>query len=366
MGLRVVCTGLIVISLASFIYQNRLRMQLKQQEIIDRVGKRFNSNLKLNQLLINIIEAVIYELGIEVGAIFLYDPVKEMLDLGAALSHEKGNIVREYPLTGVKFADRVKEHKETLWIKEEGILSVPIKIEDKFIGVFQVINKAYYKKVTKRDCRIIEKIVEQKVGPSLDQARLHEKLRITFIDSIRAVASAIDAKDKYTIGHCQRVAEYALQLGEYMGMGEEQLGDLEYAAILHDVGKIGISDQILNKADSLTDEEYEMMKGHPLLGAEILGKITTLKEDIIWGAKYHHEKYDGTGYCEGLKGEEIPLYARIISIVDAYDAMVGNRVYREGIPVEEALERLEAAKGNQLDPYLTTLFIQMIKEEEEI
>lgn len=147
-------------------------------------------------------------------------------------------------------------------------------------------------------------------------------------EAVIAIARTVDAKDENTSQHSQRVSEYALLIGKKLGLSEEEQENLRKAALLHDIGKIGISDNVLNKPSRLTDEEYEIMKSHVIKGAEIL-KDFTMVDHIIDGALYHHERYDGSGYANGLKGEGIPLYGRIIGVADAVDAMTSNRVYRK-------------------------------------
>ncbi len=178
---------------------------------------------------------------------------------------------------------------------------------------------------------------------------------------IRIVAKTIDARDKYTSGHSHRVASYAVEIGRRYGLNKEQLEQLRYAALLHDIGKIGIPDQILNKHFGLTDEEYAVIKQHPTIGGEILKEFTLAPEAAI-GALYHHERYDGRGYNKGLKGEEIPLYARIIAVADAYDAMDSNRVYQASMDPEVIYQELEKGRGTQFDAKFAEIMMAMMRE----
>jgi putative nucleotidyltransferase with HDIG domain len=183
-----------------------------------------------------------------------------------------------------------------------------------------------------------------------------------FIDSIQTIANAIDAKDEYTQGHCTRVAEYSHMIGKYLGLDDETLETLNYAAILHDVGKIGIKDSILNGTTKLTDEEFAEMKSHVIKGAKILESIKKTKPEIVLGAKYHHERYDGKGYAEGISGDSIPLFARIIAVADVYDAMTSTRSYRKGLPQEVAVAELIKFSGTQFDKNIVDAFIQYIED----
>lgn len=205
-------------------------------------------------------------------------------------------------------------------------------------------------------------LVTNTIMLTVEKASLYDQMHRLFVNSIRTIANAIDAKDPCTSGHCQRVAEYSLMLGRGMHCSADDLADLEYAALLHDVGKIGVSDSVLKKDGPLTDEEYEEMKTHPKRGAQILGEIQEFRGRITDGARYHHERYDGRGYCEGLAGEAIPLFGRIIAIADAFDAMTQNRPYRLRMPQDKAVAELRRNVGTQFDPQLVLLFISLVEE----
>ena len=179
--------------------------------------------------------------------------------------------------------------------------------------------------------------------------------------SLRTFAGTIDAKDRYTEGHSQRVAIYSKELARRMGMNAAMQEHIYYVARLHDIGKIGIPDSVLNKPGRLTDEEYGIIKRHPLIGADILKNYTAIK-DVTDGARYHHERYDGKGYCEGLAGGNIPLIARIIAVADTYDAMSSKRCYRESLSSEVIIDELERVSGSQLDPAIVPHMIDMINE----
>ena len=196
------------------------------------------------------------------------------------------------------------------------------------------------------------------------QRRLDEKTkemeRIT-IQAIMTVANTVDAKDDYTKGHSMRVAAYSELLAQRLGWSEEEIQNIYYVAMLHDVGKIGVPDAVLNKPFKLTDVEFRLIKGHTLVGAEILNDFKMFP-NVNVGAKYHHERYDGKGYPEGLKGESIPLVARVIGLVDSYDAMTSNRVYRRRLNDDVVMQELEKGKGSQWDPELVDIFVELIKE----
>jgi len=170
-----------------------------------------------------------------------------------------------------------------------------------------------------------------------------------FINSIRTLAAAIDAKDPYTRGHSERVARYAVAIGKHYGLVGEDLKRVRISALLHDVGKIGIDDRILRKPTALTDEEFEVMKTHPTKGALIIGQIPQLR-DIIPGIKYHHEKWEGGGYPDGLAREEIPMLARVVTVADTFDAMTTTRHYQKAMALDYVISRIKSFSGTRFDP----------------
>ena len=179
--------------------------------------------------------------------------------------------------------------------------------------------------------------------------------------TVIAIARTVDAKDQRTSDHSRRVAIYSRQIAEAYGLDEKQCRDIEWAAQMHDIGKIGIPDAILNKPARLTDEEYAIMKSHTTRGAEIL-KDFTLLDNVIDGAQYHHERYDGRGYPQGLAGEDIPLFARIIGVADAFDAMTANRIYRQQMDFSYVLGEMEKGRGTQFDPQFVDILLKLIND----
>ncbi|MBR1470717.1 MAG: diguanylate cyclase [Lachnospiraceae bacterium] len=190
----------------------------------------------------------------------------------------------------------------------------------------------------------------------------NEQMRLMTMQTIMTIANTIDAKDEYTRGHSRRVAEYAVAIAKEMGYSEKKQEDVRFIGLLHDIGKIGVPDSVLNKPSKLTEEEYQLMKDHTVIGGEILKDITMI-EDLDVGAKYHHERYDGGGYPEGRKGGEIPEIARIIGVADAYDAMTSNRVYRRHLDPERVMAELKRGNGKQFDPTACEAMIRLIEEK---
>jgi diguanylate cyclase (GGDEF)-like protein len=194
-----------------------------------------------------------------------------------------------------------------------------------------------------------------------DPYHLHRFLRDGSLATIQALAAAVDAKDPYTQGHSRRVADLARMMAERLQLSSEQMDRIFTAATLHDVGKIGIPDRVLQKAERLDGEEQRLMETHPVLGEVIVGKAPQLA-DTLAGVRSHHERWDGRGYPDGLAGEQIPLDARILALADTFDAMTSDRPYRRGLPVEIALQEIVRNAGAQFDPRLATLFVSALRE----
>ena len=187
-----------------------------------------------------------------------------------------------------------------------------------------------------------------------------DELQKIFIQSITTITYAVDAKDRYTKGHSVRVAQYCLAIAKRLNWSKQDCLNMYFIALLHDIGKIGIPDTILNKPVKLTDEEYRLIRNHTITGAAILRPITMVPQ-ICDGAMYHHERYDGKGYPHGLKGDEIPYVARIIGIADAYDAITSNRIYEKAQISDYAINELKKGSGTQFDPYLTKIMLDILK-----
>ncbi len=201
---------------------------------------------------------------------------------------------------------------------------------------------------------VLEKSFERN---RLVSKQLQENKAETLLKALKALMRALDAKDHYTCGHSHRVAALAMLMAEVLGLDAEQKYTLHLGAYLHDIGKIGMPDGILKKSESLEDFEYDIAKDHPVIGSDIIGEINELSE-VASIVRHHHERFDGTGYPDGLKGEAIPFFARILSIVDCYEALVSDRVYRKGHSKKDALAMLEKDAGTHFDPELVKIFAQ--------
>jgi putative two-component system response regulator len=209
---------------------------------------------------------------------------------------------------------------------------------------------------------VIERNLQRKL---LEKRQFQNNRADSLLKALKALMRALDAKDSYTYGHSQRVVRLAMKMAEELNLSSEENYTLQLAASLHDIGKIGMPDNILKKADSLEDIEMRKAKDHPVVGSEILGEIEELSE-VASVVRHHHERYDGKGYPDGLKGNAIPLFSRILFILDAYEAIASDRVYRKGVGQQKALDVIRQNAGTQFDPAMVEVFIRaMAKIAEE-
>lgn len=211
----------------------------------------------------------------------------------------------------------------------------------------------------------IDRILELKALRENLQNRLNEKTRqmeSILLQAFTTVANIVDGKGDFTENHSINVAQTAALIGRELGWSEEEIQNIYYIGLLHDIGKVSVPDRIISKAGALTDEEWKIMQGHTSTGADILKNVHIVKgADLV--ALYHHERYDGTGYPNGLKGEEIPIEARIVHLANAYDAMISNYIYQEGYSAEQIIADLEDGKNKQFDPMLVDILVKMIREK---
>lgn len=230
------------------------------------------------------------------------------------------------------------------------------------LGAMDFVKKPFVPEVLLQRVRHIIELTTLQKSLSNEVAKKTRENRELFIHVVQALAKAIDAKDTYTNGHSGRVADYAREIAKRYGYNDKKLDDIYMLGLLHDVGKIGIPDAVINKPAKLDEEEFEVIKSHPSMGAKILQKIPEMPS-LATGAKWHHERYEGGGYPDGLVGEDIPEEARIIAVADAYDAMSSHRSYRNALPQDQVKKEIENGRGTQFDPVFADIMLTMIKED---
>ncbi|MFC2173390.1 HD domain-containing phosphohydrolase [Acidobacteriota bacterium] len=355
------------------------KKELEPLKALIEMSALINSTLDIGEITERTIEASIKLVDAEAGSLLLLDAETGELYFEVALG-EKGNRLKAIKLKmgeGIagwvakkgkpqivhdvnadKRFFRKADNKSTFATKS--MLSVPLKTKDRTVGVLEVLNKKSGK-FNNGDVAVLSALANQ-VAVAIENANLYQELKTAFHGTTQTLVETLEKRDLYTGGHTKRVMEYSLAIGTQMGFGGAELESLKLAAILHDIGKIGIRDRILLKEGKLTSEELEKMTKHAGYGAEILKPIKHL-EKVIPGVKSHHERYDGTGYPEGLKGKKIPLVARIIAVADTFDAMTTDRPYRKSFSAKEAFNELKRHGGTQFDPKVVAAFFEVWKRE---
>jgi HD-GYP domain-containing protein (c-di-GMP phosphodiesterase class II) len=346
--------------------------------LLYKIGQRISSESDISKLVEQITQITQQSLKASASSILLFDAERQELffevaegKAGQALKH-----IRIGANSGI--AGWVASHGEPLIINDvtkdwlfngaidhstgfvtRSVLCVPLTIHRKTIGVIEVLNKLDGGDFTNNDLEILTPVAAT-AAMAIENTKLNESVINGYKNTVRALAGAIDAKDPYTHGHSERVTEYTLIGGISLGLSSEEMDVLEYAAILHDVGKIGIADTILSKQGPLSPQEETIMRQHPVIGAKIIGGIPFLN-----GARklilHHHEKYDGTGYPSGLKGQEIPIGARLLAVADTFDSITTDRAYRAAQSIDSALEELDRHSGTQFCPVALKAFISGFK-----
>lgn len=236
------------------------------------------------------------------------------------------------------------------------VTAVPIETSEKVIGVIYADNISHAEAFARHDLELLTAVGKQ-AGVAIERAQFAQQLRNLLHGSVSALVATIEAKDRYTRGHSERVTTYALQMGHALKITQEQLDILELTGFLHDVGKIGVPENILQKPGALTAEEMEIVRQHPTTGYNIVNNIAGA-EEIARAVLHHHERWDGTGYPHATKGKESPLFSRILSVADAFDAMNSVRPYRDALHQRKILDEIKRGAGAQFDPELTKLFLE--------
>ncbi len=257
--------------------------------------------------------------------------------------------------------------------RERGVLETPVifltadesaeaESNGLSLGAMDFIKKPFVPDVLLLRVRHTIELITLQRSLSNEVEKKTKENRDLFLHVVKSLASAIDAKDTYTNGHSGRVAEYAREIARRHGYTVQEQDDIYMMGLLHDVGKIGIPDDIINKPTVLSEEEYAKIKNHTVMGARILENIKEMPK-LVTGARWHHERFAGGGYPDGLKGMDIPEEARIIAVADAYDAMSSHRSYRRGLPQSVVREEIEKGKGTQFDPVFADIMLTMIDED---
>jgi GAF domain-containing protein len=349
--------------------------------LLSQLSQILNSTLDQQEVRRRAIESVTRLMMAEVGALLLVDEEKQQLYFEIALDDREDNLKKITLNLGEGVAGWVAQNGEPLIVnapekdprffkgvdgrtefETRNLICVPIRAKGKVIGVLEAINKRKEEDFDQEDLSLFISLADQ-VAIALDNARLYQELEETFFQTAESLAEAIEKRDPYTGGHTKRVTLYSLIIARYLQLNPLEKKWLKIASALHDIGKIGIEDQILRKPDQLSPEEFDAIKRHSDMGAEIIEHIRQLRE-IVPGVKYHHEQIDGGGYPDGLKGDNIPILAKIVAVADTYDAMTTDRPYRKALKKEEAFEELKKCSGTQFDNEVVQAFTQAYQKGE--
>jgi len=359
----------------------QIEEKVERLALLSQLGQILNSTLDHKEIRRRAMEAATQLMKAEAGSLLLVDEGKRQLYFEVALGNREGDIKR-IPLNfGEGIAGWVAQHGKPLIVnspkkdprffkgvdertefKTRNIICVPVKVKEKIIGVLEAINKQERGGFNRADLSLFTSLADQ-VAIALDNSRLYQELEEMFFQTTDSLADAIEKRDPYTGGHTQRVTQYSLAIAKYLQLNALEKKWLKITSVLHDIGKVGIEDQILKKPDRLSPDESEMIKRHCNIGVEIIKHIRQLRESIP-GVKYHHEQLDGKGYPNGLKGEEIPVLAKIIAVADTFDAMTTDRPYRIAMGREAAVKELEKCSGTQFDEKVVEAFIQAYQKGE--
>jgi len=340
-------------------------------------GRVVNAVTEKDAILSAIVDQALEALSATRGFLILYDKATDTLTPGVIRMPEGEENRQELTLSKTILTECVRTGNSILCrdamadsrfrqggsIVLHGIRSavcVPVESNNEILGALYVDHLQAAGAFDEEDLRLLAAL-GRLAGDALERALLAEKHDQLFYGLIRALVSTIEAKDQYTRGHTERVTTYSMAIGEEMGLTDDEKHTLQLGALLHDVGKIGIPEKILKKPGKLTPGEYEIMKRHPDIGADILEHINGIGEiaDIV---RYHQEKFDGTGYPAGLKGEDIPLYDRVVAVADAYDAMTSSRSYRRNFSEEEVMKEFNRCAGFQFDRRVVEAFFRAYRK----
>ena len=376
----------------------RLLDQLKQKEAIEALNIQLDRKIKEQSILFNVAETMggllssddLYPhmvslasdlVGAETAFFLYYDHDQDLLlPLATKTNGGNGNMESIFiPAgTGVLGRSAYNGHpiilncpQNPVMIAESyagetvltgSLISVPMKIRDETFGLLVALNKK--NSIFEEDDLFLLQFLLNKAALAVENIALYESVLQNLRDTMRSLVKAIEAKDAYTEQHSSRVTELSVKLAERMGLSEDEIVSLRFSGFLHDIGKIGIADHILTKPGRLTDDEFAIMRSHPVIGERIVRNLGLLprEKEII---RSHHESYDGTGYPDGLKGEEIPLMARIITVTDAFDAMTSNRPYRKALSLQTAVDELKNKSWIQFDGDILDVFYKILTEEKE-
>lgn len=371
---------------------NRLAFQLEERNqslekavknisALNRVGVALSSELDIDRLVQLLINISVKGLRVEIGSILLIDESSGQLmvrassglpvDVAPTLTVAPGESVsgavagNGQPLL-IRHVDGTQDINPVsrFGFTRRSVLCVPIRIKERVLGTIELTNRRGEESFSLDDLEMLQSIANQ-AAVAIENANLYRDVQRGYLETILALVQAVEEKDRYTRGHSERVTAFSVKTALAMGLPQHQVRMMEYAGVLHDIGKIGIDQSIIQKCGLLTPEEYLIVKNHPLIGERIVRPIGFLAE-VLPAIAQHHERFDGCGYPLGLAGERIAIAARILAVADAYDAMITERPYRKPLPKPDAVAELLRCSGSQFDPTVVEHFIVLLHNDPQI
>ncbi len=350
----------------------RENINLKETVSLYKISEAMGSTIRLDFLLNLILETAIKELEADMASVLLLDEKNNRLTPEASLG-VPSEMLKSGLLSGQDNISRwvINHGRARVFDKDEigqrcisnhlrknirSVIVHPLMAKGKVLGILVLIRTE--KRISPFTTGQLHSlsIIASKAASAIENSRLYEELKESYLQTLTALANAVEARDIYTRGHTERVRYMAELLGRQMGWSEEEIWEVKMGGILHDIGKIGVPDAILNKAETLTHEEFETMKQHPISGAKILEGISFLAPAVPY-VLYHHERFDGKGYPFGLRNDQIPIQGRLMAVVDTFDAMTSDRPYRKAKNFKMALKEIRECASTQFDPHIAELFL---------
>jgi HD-GYP domain-containing protein (c-di-GMP phosphodiesterase class II) len=342
-------------------------MKTLENKALMRIYRK-DLTVSIDEICSRIVDDAVSTLSVKTAAVLFLDEKGEMLytkaykgawDGDRQFTRDDGVIWKTIGAQKPSTFCRIKETEYCDYIPQLTSLMVcPILGKRKAIGAIVVADKEFGEEFFLSETKLLMAISSQ-AGLAIENAFLYSELEALLVGAIRCMVKAIEAKSRWTVGYSERVTEYALEIGRFMDIETEMLERLKICSLLHDIGKIAVPAEILNKGTQLTETEWLEIKRHSLVGAEILAEIKQFK-DVILGVKYHHEHWDGKGGIFGLRHEEIPLMARILSVADTFDALTSGRPYRPTNSKEDAIKEIVRYSGSQFDPAVVEAFLEWV------
>jgi putative nucleotidyltransferase with HDIG domain len=332
-----------------------------------------NSVFTVSDVLDVIVSSAVEELSAQKGSLLIHKPGAQELVIRNAKGVKRKSLKEDKFMVGEGVAGWVAKNRKPLLLESAlederfirrkvhdqnvSLICVPVINKGQLKGIICIEKDDSNKKLNRSDLEFIT-ILANQAAVAIDNAQLFSHLQKSYFDTISALANAVEAKDPYTLGHSERVTQYSITIAEQMNLPDEDIRTMQYAAILHDVGKIGVSGNILNKVGRLSFEEYCAIKQHSVIGENIIKRVDFLQETrpIIRG---HQEHYDGSGYPDGLVGNEIHLLARILSVADVFDALITDRPYRKAFSYQGAISIIKESAGKYFDPKIVGVFLEI-------